>query len=220
MMGCLTAPFRVLGCLVLIALLLAGWLFRDQLVREARRLLPGTERPAPVEGVGRPGSRSLATGRSKVDSLNGWRADSVVLSASELASLIRNGLDPEVRSQLDSLQVRLLEGEVAIDARLHTARLPKGALGPFTVALRPVEPVEAAGPIRVIGPGEGEWVVRSFKLRDIPIPQDLAPVLVARALGDSTRQTVPLRIPAGVRRVRIDPRGVVLYGTPHGASRP
>jgi len=35
-----------------------------------------------------PGSRALVTAHAKIDSLNGWRADSVVLSASEVASIV------------------------------------------------------------------------------------------------------------------------------------
>jgi hypothetical protein len=82
-MGCLTAPFKVLGCLGLIAALLFGWLYRDRVVREGRRLLGRLERPAavaPSSPRGRPGARALETARAKIDSLNGWRADSVVLS--------------------------------------------------------------------------------------------------------------------------------------------
>ena len=86
MIGCLTAPFRALGCLVLIAALGLGWLYRDRVVRTARGWL---DHPAAAgaAAVGRPGSRALASVRSKIDSLNGWRADSVILTAAELASL-------------------------------------------------------------------------------------------------------------------------------------
>jgi hypothetical protein len=57
-----------------------------------------------------------------VDSLNGWRADSVVLTASEFASLVGSGMDRELRSRLDSLQIELLEGEIQVSGRLHTDR--------------------------------------------------------------------------------------------------
>jgi hypothetical protein len=216
-MGCLTAPFKVLGCLGLIAALAVGWLYRDRVAREGRRLLGRFERTgasAPPSPRGRPGARALETARTKIDSLNGWRADSVVLSPSEVASLMGSGLAPAFRKELDSLQVELLEGEVRVRARLRSARLPADLIGPLAVALRPNEPVEATGPLRVTGPGTGEWAVRSFQIRDIPVPAPAVPRLVSRALGDPGRETVPWKVPAGVRGIRVRPGGVTLYGAP------
>ena len=219
-MGCLTAPFKVLGCLGLLALLVIGWLYRDRVVREGRQLLgrigtPET-RASPSAARGRPGARALASAEAKIDSLNGWRADSVVLTPSEVASLMGSGLSPAFRKELDSLQVELLDDEVRVRARLRTERLPRELVGPLAAVLQPHEPVEATGPLRVIAPGAGEWAVRSFQIRDFPVPASAVPRLVSRALGDSTRRTVPWRVPAGVRAVRIRPGGAILYG----ATRP
>jgi hypothetical protein len=217
-MGCLTAPFKVLGCLGLIALLVLGWVYRDRVVREGRRLLGRIEAPAGPAGAsptrGRPGSRALASAEAKIDSLNGWHADSVVLTASEVASLMGSGLSPAFRKELDSLQVELLDDEVRVHARLRTARLPRELVGPLAAVLQPREPVEATGPLRVTGPGVGEWAVRSFQIRDFPVPASAVRTLVSRALGDSARTTVPWKVPAGVRAVRVRPAGVTLYGAP------
>jgi hypothetical protein len=190
-------------------------------VREGRRLLDRVEGPsAPAASVGasrgRPGNRALASGRAKIDSLNGWRADSVVLSPSEVASLMGQGLSPAFRKELDSLQVELLDGEVKVRARLRTSRLPKDVVGPFAAALRPNEPVEATGPLRVTGPGTGEWAIRSIRLRDFPLPDAMVPRLVSRALDDPGRHTVPWRVPAGVRAIRLRAGSATLYG----AARP
>jgi hypothetical protein len=214
--GCLTAPFKLLGCLGVIIALAVGWLYRDRVVREGRRLLGLSEAPAAGSAAsrGRPGSRSLASGHAKIDSLNGWRADSVVLTPSEVASLLGNGLDPTFRKELDSLQIELLDGEIRVRARLRTARLPAEAVGPFASALRPTEPVQATGPLRVTGPGAGEWVVRSFQIRDFPVPAPAIPRLVSRALGDPSRETAPVKIPAGIRAIRLTPGGAILYGAP------
>ncbi|HEY7636865.1 MAG TPA: hypothetical protein VH763_15055 [Gemmatimonadales bacterium] len=210
MIGCLTAPFKMLGCLMLVAALLAVWLFRDRIVREGQQLLGRTEQSSSVSV--RPGVRALATAQSKIAALQRSRADSVVLTPSEVASLLGSGLDPQVRGDLDSLQVRLLDGEVALSARLRTARLPRNTLGPLSIMLRPTEPVEASGPVRVVSSGKGEWVVRSFRLRNLPIPADLVPRLVSGALGDHGSQGIPLRIPRGVGAIRIHPSGATLYG--------
>lgn len=211
-MGCLTAPFRLFGCAVLLAALAAGWFFRDRIVARVTHLF-GVHRPV-AGAVGRPGVRALESARSKIDSLNGWRADSVVLTPSELASLIGAGLAPELRGQLDSLQVFAADGALGVRARLKTAHLPADLVGPLAIALRPTEPVEAAGPVSVPRAGTAEWTVRSFSIRDIPIPERLMPALVARAFGNTTRRTVPVRIPAGIRRIRLRPSGATLYGVP------
>jgi len=208
--GCLTAPLRMLGCLGLVAVLLAGWLFRDRIVREGQHLLGRTDQSSSVPV--RPGARALATANSKINSLRRARTDSVVLTPSEVASLLGSGLDPQVRDDLDSLRVRLLDGEVSLSARLHTSRLPPSVVGPFGIVLRPTEPVEATGPVRVVEPGRGEWIVRSFRLREFPIPADLVPRLVSGALGDHGSRAVPLRIPRGVRAIRVHPSGATLYG--------
>jgi hypothetical protein len=213
-MGCITAPFKLVATLVLIAALGLGWLYRDRVFREARQLIGGAESVPPTKSTGRPGARALRSARSKIDSLNGWRADSVVLTPAEMASLVGSLMDPTVRGQLDSLEVRLLDGEIAVKGRLRTGRLPNEVVGPLVVALRETEPVEAAGPIRVLGLGKGEWAIRSFRLRDFPVPADVVPKLVSRALGDSTRQTIPLRVPTGIRDIRIRPGGATLYGAP------
>jgi hypothetical protein len=212
MMGCLAAPFKFAGCLGLIILLGIGWLYRDRLETEARRvfgIFGGSQAPV---SVGRPTTRSIVSARAKIDSLNGWRADSVVLNASEVAAMIGSGLDPALRSQLDSLQVELRDGSVAVRARLATKRLPRELVGPLSMALRPTEPIEAAGPLEVVGPRNAEWELQSFKIRNFPLPRDALPKLISRALGQPDRRTVPVRIPAGIREIRVRPSGVTLFG--------
>ncbi len=211
-MGCLSLPFKLLGGVALVLALAVGWLYRDRLSAELGRLFDRSSGEASI-ATGRPGATALSSAKSKVDSLNGWRADSVVLTASEVASLIGAGLHPALRRQLDSLQVELQEGEVAVRAKLATARLPRELTGPLALALREREPVQAGGPIRVIGPGKAEWAVQSFRIRDFPIPRDAVPKLMAKAFGDSTR-SIPVRIPAGIKEIRIHPSGAILIGAP------
>jgi hypothetical protein len=211
-MGCLSVPFKLLGGVALIAALAIGWLYRDRLASEFHKLLGSSGAGDAPAATGRPGSRALVSAQSKIDSLNGWSADSVVLTPAEVASLIGAGLDPSLRRQLDSLQVELLDGSVAVNAKLATARLPRELTGPLAVALREREPVQAAGPIKVVGPGKAEWEVRSVRIREFPLPRDAVPRLLAKAFGDSTRRAVPVRIPAGVGEIRIRPSGATLYG--------
>jgi hypothetical protein len=210
-MGCLTAPFKLLGCLVLLVALAAAWFYRDRLEYEARQLIERVrgEVPAPE---GRPGVSALESANAKVDSLNGWRADSVVLTPSEFASLVGNGMDRQLRGQLDSLRIELLEGEVRVRARLRTAALSPDLIGPFAGALGATEPVDAAGPLRNTRPGAGEWRVRTFRIGDFPVPDEMVPRLVGQALGDPDRTSVPVKVPEGVREIRVRPGSAILYG--------
>lgn len=212
MIGCLTAPFRMLGCLGIILLLAGGWLYRDRLVREGRRLISGADAVADSATIGRPGRQALASARAKVRSLGMPGTDSVVLSPPEVASLVGDGMDQTLRKQLDSMRVRLMDGEIEVIARLRTARLPRELVGPLAMAMRDTEPVAAAGPLQVSKPGEGRWVIRSFRIRDFPLPADAVPLLLARAFGDSTRRDIRVRIPQGIRTIRVRPTGATLYG--------
>ena len=210
-MGCLTAPFRLLGCLVMLIALGLAWTYRDRLEHEARQVIDrvGAAAPSPT---GRPGVSALESANTKVDSLNGWRADSVVLTPAEFASLVGSGMDPQLRAQLDSLRVELLDGEIRVSARLRTAALSPELTGPLAGVLKPTEPVDAAGPLRVTRPGAGEWRVRTFRIGDFPVPAEMVPRLVGQALGDPGRTTVPVQVPEGVRAIRVRPGGAILYG--------
>lgn len=214
-MGCLTAPLKLLGLLLFIALLLLGWLYRDRLGamagaawREARG------RPAAAIAVGIPSEDALSDARRKIARLSTSRTDSVVLTPAEAASLLREGLDQYARSLFDSMQVQLGEDVVGITATVRTDRLPAGILGPFGSAVRDREPVTASGPIRMAAPGRGEWEVRRFEFRSIPLPGDAVPRLLGRAMGDTARRTVPVQFPAGVAHIRVHPAGVTLFGAP------
>jgi len=213
-MGCLTVPVKLLGVVVMVLGLLIGWLYRDRLSSELGRIFDGSSSTATAVSLGRPGGRAFRTAKSKVDSLNGWRADSVVLTPAEVASLIGAGLNPTLRRQLDSLQVELQDGEIAVNAKLATARLPRELTGPLAVALREREPVQAAGPIKVVGPGKAEWAVHRFRIRDFPVPRDVVPKLLAKAFGDTTQRAIPVRIPPGIKEIRIRPSGATLIGAP------
>jgi hypothetical protein len=209
-MGCLLAPFRALGCLVIIAAIAGAWLYRDRMMEFAGRLLRG-ERAAPVVS-GRPGTRALAAAKAGADSIARGRADSVVLDANEAASLIGAGLAPPVRSQLDSLEVTLLDERVEVGAGLATGRLPRNVVGPFGLLLRDREPIRAAGGLAVLKPGVGEWTIDRLEVRGVPLPADAVPKLLERLFAESGRRSIALTLPAGVASVRVSPAGLVLYG--------
>ena len=213
-MGCLTAPFKLLFFLVLVAALVLGWLYRDRLAamgRAAWREARGE--PAVTTETGSPGASSLESARRKIATLAAGRADSVVLDASETASLLREGLDPYASTFFDSMQVRLADGSIGVAAVVRTDRLPANVLGPFARAIRPREPMSAEGPLTVSEAGRGSWEVRRMQFRNIPLPRDAVPKLLGRAVGDSTMRALPIRLPAAVRGARVRPGGLTLYRT-------
>lgn len=209
-MGCLTAPFKLVGFLLFIVAIAVAWLYRDRLGDIGRAAWrEATGKPAVVVDTGVPSPEALVRAQRKVESLG--RADSVVLTAEETASLFQRGLEPYSRAFFDSMQVRLGEGTIGVTTIVRTDRLPSGLLGPFGGALREREPVSADGTVRVIEPGRGVWEVRRLQFRDIPLPRDAIPRLLGRAAGDSARSEVPLVLPSQIAQLRVRPDGVTLY---------
>ncbi len=214
-MGCLTWPFKLLAAVLVLVLLLGAWLYRDRIGAAVRHAMhrPGAEDPA----VGHPGTRALRTAEARVDSLRRARTDSVVLSANEMASLVGAGLDPAVRSEIDSLQVVLGDGRVGVGGVLDTRRIPRNLLGPLAGMIHPRERFEAGGPIFLVRAGRAEWKVDQLTIGSFPFPRDMVPRLVQRAIGGNGSAAIPFTIPAGISGLRIRPSGVTLYG---GAPAP
>lgn len=204
-----TLPFRFLGILALAMLVSGAWLFRREIIRLVRPPAAQVRGPE-AEPSGIAGPSALARAHDKVDSLHGWGADSVVLSASEMASLVMDGLPREARLHLDSLTVTLGEGRVTIGARLETAALPRDQLGPLAGALNPWERVSASGVVAVTRPGYGEWRVDSLSLRGLTLPVQASRQLLGRALQGADG-VVPLTLPRGIAAVRVRPDGVALF---------
>ncbi len=208
MLGCITLPFR----LALLALLLVGaylgWRNRDR-IAEMLGVRP-TVAVAP-ESRGRPTGRGLARAIEKVDSLNGWRADSIVLSAGEMASLVGAGLPAVVRRDIDSLQVELLEGAIRVRGKIRTEGLPREVLGPFAGALRPWEPIAVGGAVDIVSPGRAEWTVTEFQVRDFKFPAEMVPRMMDFLSRQETRGRLAVVVPQGIGRVRVHSNGVTLY---------
>jgi hypothetical protein len=203
-----TIPFRVLGILALAALASGAWLFRDQIRHLARS---AGHREAGATARGAPDSAGLARAQDKIDSLLGWAADSVVLTSSEVASLIQRGMPRSIALHLDSLAVTLGEGAIAISARLETAGIPRESLGPLAGALDPWERMTAEGPVVTPRSGAAEWRVNRLTLRGFTLPAEASRRLIGRALPGVKGGTVPLALPRGVAGIRIRPTGAAFY---------
>ena len=85
MRGCLALPFRILGLILLVALGWLAWSYRDEIRRKVHQW---TADDAPPAAQGNAVRGQAAPAAKRINDLLGSRADSVVLSASEIASLL------------------------------------------------------------------------------------------------------------------------------------
>ena len=208
-MGCLNRTLQVVAIVIALLVVTGAWMYRQ----EIRDFGSAWLRPDPAPGEGRPGVRALASAHDKVAMLRSAEVDSVLLTASEMASLIGDGLDPSFRGNLDSLQVELLEGRITVRARLRTSAIPRASLGPLAMLVQDWEPFTATGPVRVVAPAVAEWRLDALSLRDIPLPTEMIQWLVDSALGGNAERGFPVQIPEGIRDATVRPSGVTLYGT-------
>jgi hypothetical protein len=199
--------FRIIGILLLAALVSGAWLFRFDIVRMVR---PPAAAPADSI-VAQPNPKALAKAHDRVDSLHGWKADSVVLSPAELASLVTVGLPAEARSHVDSLSITLGEDRITLRGKLDTKVIPPDELGPFAGMLDPWEPVAAAGPVTVPKPGFADWTVEQFTIKGITLPQAISKSIAQRVFGGSREGRIRIPLPAGIGGLRIRPDRAVLY---------
>ncbi|MEP6573627.1 MAG: hypothetical protein ABJD11_13060 [Gemmatimonadota bacterium] len=207
-MGCLS---RLFGLVVLAALAILGWFYRDRIIQLVQDYRHGAVHAPSSPSDGRPGTVSLRRARDKIDSLNAWRADSVVLTASETASLVRDGIDPALRQDLDSLQATLERDVLSLSGRFATRRIPKNALGPFGGALNPWEPVTVRGGVRVARRGTAAFTINRLTIRNFPLPATVTRQLVERSMAGTKDGSLEFAIPAGVDSVRVRPGALVLY---------
>ncbi len=222
MNGCLKGLLR-LGCVALIAaVLLVLWWFREPILRTGARWFGRTQELPPVAdtAVGAPTPRAVASGQTKVGTLRATAGpDSVVLNANEVASLIGGSIDWRVRKTYDSLRVELLEGSLAVHARLDTRALPPDALGPFAAFVQPREPLRLGGTIEIERPGIARFTVREISLHGIAFPGPAVKSIARQAAGANEDGAIPLQIDRAISRIVIHPTGVILYRTRSGAPR-
>lgn len=211
MSGCLGR----LGCFGAVALVVVGlWWLREPITRGVRQAI-GKEAPLPStasSSVGAPTEAAVASAQAKTEALE--RADgpdSVVLTANEAASLLGLGIDWGVRRAFDSLRIELLEGRVALHARLETARLPEDALGPLAGTLDVSEPVRLEGTIAIEEPGRGRLFIEGFRVRTFEFPRAAVTRLVQRVAPADPDGSLLVAVPPGIGGVRIAPEGITLY---------
>ena len=202
------------GCGVVLLALGAGaviaWQQRDR-IGEALGVRPRAEE---VVRVGRPSEAALARARDKVDSLNAWRADSVVLTPAEAASLVVDALAETRIGTFDSVEVELGDDQVALRGVMDTEWLPRKLLGPLEDMIGDRQPVMLRGPLRFRREGRAGWQVERVKVGDLTLPTAILHRFLEAVLPGARSAGLPVRLPEGVGGLAVRPGALVLYGKP------
>src|SRR3990172_13392290 len=113
---------RLVLAIVLLLLLAAGWLYREELTRWVRqRLNPAAE----AHRVGHPSEPALTSATRKADSLLRFQPDSILLTPDELAAIVAAGARFLPAGTLDSISVEPGNRTIRVRTLVRTSRLPK-----------------------------------------------------------------------------------------------
>jgi hypothetical protein len=212
--GCLKNVFAMAGCATVFLIAgVAGWQYRTQLT-EAYRAFRGESTVAEEaiqEGPGSPSPEARQSAVAKYQRMA--RVDGpefVILSAAEMASLIRDGLDPIGRRALDSLTVTFEDGRFTMEALLVTEVWGKDALGLLGGLLQSHEPLRVAGPAHIVRRGVLAWEPNEFVVRSIPFPRAAIPSIVNRLTGGDSGQML-FGVPSTIAQIRIEPNKMTFY---------
>lgn len=199
---------RIFALVLLVLLLAAGWLYRQEL----SRWFSGIVDPKSVaRRTGTPSPGALESARGKIQSLVRERPDSILLTASELASLIATGSEVAGISGVDSVSVELGDRTIRMRAMIATDKLPQRLRDMIPGDPVPYEEVIAHGTLSPVRPGVAEWELSRVLVRGLPIPSELVARVLGRITGQASDGRMVVRLPPEVRGFRVRPEGVAIY---------
>jgi hypothetical protein len=213
MRGCLSLPFRLAALLLLVLLGYVAWSYRDEIRRKVHEWTAESG-PAPGRGMAVRGGAAPAARR--IDDLLGSRADSVVLTAADVASLLDSLASVVAPGAVDSVEATLDQDDLSLRARVDTRAVPV-SLGAIGNVVRDHEYVTAGGRIVFRQTGRAEWHLERVRVRGVPLPGEVVQRLVRRFTGTADGNVIGFNLPRTVSGLRVSPSGVTLYGT--GARR-
>jgi hypothetical protein len=199
---------RLIALVVILLLVGAGWLYRDELTRWGQDVV---DPMAKARRTGHPSAAAESSALLKVDSLLRSRQDSILLSADEMASLIAAGAAFLPREPLDSISVELGDRSIRVRTMVNSSRLPERVLSVLPMTPEPYEEVIAYGTITPARPGVAEWKPERILVRGLPVPSDLTARAIAKATGKPSDGRLEIAMPSGVTGFRVRPEGVAIY---------
>lgn len=213
-MGC----FRSIGCaVVLLAVLVAGWYFRDDVLRlldrdEAATVVGGEPTWAPLTTEGAARARAVI---GRLESRSGQVYETVApadLSALVFEELSRQALPPSATE----VQAATIGSMLAIRASVRLSDFGgRDVLGALGSMLNDREEVQFGGVLEVVRPGLAQYRVNALRIGRLDVPPPLIPRLIRR-LGQGSRpegiadDALPLEIPPYIGDVRIGNNEVTL----------
>jgi hypothetical protein len=196
---------------VLLAVLVAAWFFRDDL----RRLLDRRDStavetvdvawaPLTTEGAAR--ARAVLT---RLERRSGRVYENV--PPADLSSLIFEELSRDALPQsATSIEAATIGNALAIRADVRLSDFGgRDVLGALGSVLNDREQVQFGGTLDVVRPGLAQYRVNALRIGRLDVPPPLIPRLIRR-IGQGTRpegvadDALPLEIPAYIADVRID----------------
>lgn len=201
---------RLVLAIVLLLLLAAGWLYRDELTRWVRqRLNPAAE----ATRVGHPSEPAMSSATRKADSLLRFQPDSILLSPDELAALVASGARFLPAGVLDSISVELGNRTIRVRTLVRTARLPRRLLDLIPVTPDSLEEVIATGTLTPVRSGVAELALTRVLVRGLPVPSQMVSRMIGRLTGRADDGRLEILMPKGISGFRVRPAGVTIYRT-------
>jgi hypothetical protein len=215
MMGCLG---RV-GCLVILVMILvlsvAAWFARDWVMDN----VPFGQRHAAQQSAvwqsATPDGAKRATTALAGLQRRGGPVFANVTPGDMLAYILKE-FAAVLPKSADSIQAAVIGERLHIRAVVKASDLGTDVLGPLAYVVRDRERVEFGGTLRVIRPGFSEYQVKTFRVRDMSLPQSALPLLI-RQLGGSSRPKelaadgLPLVTPEYIGDVRVANGRITVY---------
>ncbi len=214
-MGCF---FRTIGCaVVLIAVVAAAWIFRDQIPFLHREPTPGGSAAVVWEPLTPEGA---ARAKASVSSLGGRTGPVFTnVKAGDLAAYVFQELSRQLPPSAQNAEAAVIGDALCVRATVQLADFGgASALGPLASILGDREPVQFCGTMEVFRAGLAEYHVKSLTLRELTIPSGAVPKLL-RHIEQGSRpagladDALPLKVPAYIGDVRMSRGRVTLYKT-------
>ena len=208
-MGCLRAMiWRVLGSLMLLSALAAGYIYRHEIMDYWDQLHGGATETWVTPATGN--SSSAADKLARLARSGGPAY--VDLTAADVGALIDAALTREARRVFDSTQVALLENEIRIRGSLDLSGVPRNMMGPLAGVVGDREPASIGGPLSVDSTGQLMLTVTHLKVRDFPFPKSTIPrILSAARVPGAVGASLPVPGTPKLGDVRVSPSHVRVY---------
>lgn len=202
---------RIVGFILLLLVIGLGWLYRTEITRYVRGIVD----PISVaRRSGRPSPAALASAEAKVGQLARERPDSILLTPSELVSLLGRGSSVLGFSGIDSLEIELGDRSVRVRSMINTSQLPERIRQLWPGTPEAYEEVIAEGGLTPARPGVAEWQLQRVIVRGLPLPSEVVGRLIAQATGQGSDGRITLPLPADIQGFRVRPEGVAIFRSP------